>query len=278
MAGLSVPAYFVAAANANPTSSTVTLSKALTAFPQYSGVTDLWGSNSANFTYHSLQITLLQRMAHGLNFNINYTYSKNIGDDGTFRSGFNIPAAALTGGGQNWHQDRITGPGPRIRFPMRSAAGRFRWQRPPGGNSWAGRNLAGGWQFFREFNTYSSGTPMAVTSNLCTGTNFPNQGQCMPHLTPGATSARLGGSFGTGSNWNHDLQSWSGLRLVPVTYVDSSKFRAPGNISAISGSPMYLIGNAPRTQALNLRNPGTQDLDAALHRSFALPKEWASRL
>ena len=46
-------------------------------------------------------------MAHGLSFNINYTYSKNIGDDGTFRSGFDIPAAALSGGGQNWHQDRI---------------------------------------------------------------------------------------------------------------------------------------------------------------------------
>ena len=70
-------------------------------------MTDLWGSNVGNFSYHSLQITLLQRTAHGLNFNINYTYSKNIGDDGTFRSGFYIPSAALSGGGQNWQQDRI---------------------------------------------------------------------------------------------------------------------------------------------------------------------------
>jgi hypothetical protein len=279
MAGLSVPAYFVAAANANPTSSTVTLSKALTAFPQYSGVTDLWGSNSANFTYHSLQITLLQRMAHGLNFNINYTYSKNIGDDGTFRSGFNIPAAALTGGGQNWHQDRIdrswtTDSLPQILHAFGGWSlpfGKDHW----GGNSWAGRNLAGGWQLSGIY-TYSSGTPMAVTSNLCTGTNSPNQGQCMPDLTPGATSARLGGSFGTGPNGTTtcDLGLVSGC--VPITYVDSSKFRAPGNISPISGSPMYLIGNAPRTQALNLRNPGTQDLDAALHRSFSLPKEFGT--
>jgi hypothetical protein len=36
---------------------------------------------------------------------------------------------------------------------------------------------------------------------------------------------------------------------------------------------IYLIGDAPRTQALNLRNPGTQDFDAALHRSFTLPRE-----
>ena len=107
MPNLTLPPFFVNAANQNPNSSTLTLAKGLTAFPQYSGVTDLWGSNAANFTYHSLQITLLQRMAHGLTFNINYTYSKNIGDDGTFRSGFDIPAAVLSGGGQDWHQDRI---------------------------------------------------------------------------------------------------------------------------------------------------------------------------
>ncbi len=38
-------------------------------------------------------------MRHGLNFNVNYTFAKNIGDDGTFRSGFAVPAAALSGGG-----------------------------------------------------------------------------------------------------------------------------------------------------------------------------------
>ena len=69
--------------------------------------TDLWGANTANLTYHSFQLMVLQRTAHGLSFNINYTYSKNIGDDGTFRSGFDIPAAAISGGGQSWHQDRI---------------------------------------------------------------------------------------------------------------------------------------------------------------------------
>ena len=88
-------------------SSTATIAQGLVAFPQYSGVTDTWGGNSGNFSYHSFQITLMQRIGHGLSFNVNYTYSKNIGDDGTFRSGFDIPAAAISGGGKNWHQDRI---------------------------------------------------------------------------------------------------------------------------------------------------------------------------
>ena len=53
----------------------------LTAFPQYSGVSDTYG-NVGNFSYHSLQVVLNQRMHNGLTFNVNYTYSKNLGDDG----------------------------------------------------------------------------------------------------------------------------------------------------------------------------------------------------
>jgi hypothetical protein len=276
MPGLSIPAFFVSAATANPASSTLTLSKGLTAFPQYSGVTDLWGSNSANFSYHSLQITLLQRTAHGLNFNINYTYSKNIGDDGTFRSGFNIPTAALSGGGQNWHQDRIDRSWTTTSVPQNLHAFGV-WNLPfgkghMGGNNWAGRTLAGGWQLSGIY-TYSSGSPMAVTSGTCTGTNFPNQGQCMPDLVPGATSARIKGSFGTGPNGTTTCNLGLVKGCVPITYIDQTKFKNPTNISPISSSPIYLIGNSPRTQALNLRNPGAQDFDAALHRSFGLPKD-----
>ena len=84
MSSLNIPTFFQNAANANPNSSVLTITQGLTGFPQYSGVTDLWGANSASLTYHSFQLMLLQRTAHGLSFNINYTFSKNIGDDGTF--------------------------------------------------------------------------------------------------------------------------------------------------------------------------------------------------
>ncbi len=52
----------------------------LTPFPQYSSISDTWG-NVGNFSYHSLQVVLNQRMHNGLTFNVNYTYSKNLGDD-----------------------------------------------------------------------------------------------------------------------------------------------------------------------------------------------------
>lgn len=270
MSGIAIPPFFQAAAAANPTSSTLTIAQGLAAFPQYSGVTDLWGANSANLSYHSLQIMLVQRPTRGLTFNVNYTYSKNIGDDGTFRSGFDIPAAALSGGGQDWHQDRIDRSWTIVSAPQVLHA--FGVYELPfgkghmGGDSMLMRALTGGWQVSGIY-TYGSGTPMAVVSSLCSATTYPLQGQCMPDITPGASNARINGSFGTGPNGT------TTANLGNLKYVDSTMFKSAANVSAISGSPIYLIGNAPRTQALNLRNPGNQNLDASVHRSFRLPKE-----
>ena len=45
-----------------------------------------------------MQIVVNQREWHGMSFNFNYTFSKNIGDDGTVRFAFAVPAAALSTG------------------------------------------------------------------------------------------------------------------------------------------------------------------------------------
>src|SRR5262249_12109871 len=76
MSGLTIPAFFQAAALK---SSTATLAQGLTAFPQYSSVSDTYGAYTGNFNYNSFQLMLQQRLAHGLTYNINYTYSKNVG-------------------------------------------------------------------------------------------------------------------------------------------------------------------------------------------------------
>jgi hypothetical protein len=273
MANIAIPAFYQAAANANPTSSTLTIAQGLTAFPQYSSVTDLWGGNSANLAYQSLQIMLLQRQSHGLTFNINYTYSKNIGDDGTFRSGFNIPAAALSGGGQAWHQDRIERSWTTVSAPQVLHA--FGVYSLPFGKGHIGsdsmlvRALAGGWLISGIY-TYGSGTPVAVISSQCSGTTSPLQGQCMPDVVPGVTNARINGSYGTGPN------GITNANLGNVKYFDATAFKTQTNVSSIAGSPIYLLGNAPRTQPINLRNPGQQNLDAALRRSFPLPKDIGS--
>jgi hypothetical protein len=98
----------------------------------------------------------------------------------------------------------------------------------------------------------------------------------MPDLVPGATNARIAGSYGTGPNGTTACNLGIGSGCTAIRYIDPSKFQAPQNISALAATPQYLIGNTPRTQALNLRNPGTQNLDMSLHRTFALPKEFGT--
>ena len=265
MPGISIPVFFQNAAAVN---TTATIAQGLTAFPQYSGVTDTWGSNVGNFSYHSLQITVLQRLSHGLTFNVNYTYSKNIGDDGPFRTGFDLPAAAISGGGQNWKQDRIDRSWTTVSGPQSlHAFGVYQLPFGKGSQSFWVRSLASGWQVSTIY-TYGSGTPMAVVWNGCSGTNFPLQGQCMPDLSPSSLgrSARINGSFGSGPNGTQ------AVNLGNVKYVDSTLFATPG-FHAVNGQNIYLIGNAPRTRPLNLNNPGTQDIDASVRRSFSLPQE-----
>jgi hypothetical protein len=218
---------------------------------------------------------LLQRTAHGLSFNINYTYSKNIGDDGTFRSGFAIPAAAISGGGQSWSQDRIERSWSVVSAPqILHAFGVYELpfgKNKIGGNSMVARTLAGGWTISGIY-TYGSGTPLAVISSTCSSTNSPLQGQCMPDVAPGAINARIGGSYGTSSSGTSACNLGIGPGCTAVKYVDSTQFKNPANVSATS-SPIYLIGNVARTAPLTLRGPGNQDLDAAVRRSFNLPKD-----
>jgi hypothetical protein len=282
--GLNIPAFFQAAA---ALSTTATIAQGLVAYPQYSGVTDTYGANSLNAAYNSLQITLSQRPVHGLTFNINYTYSKNIGDDGTFRSGFNIPGAAISGGGQSWHQDRIDRSITTVSTPQ-SVHGYYVYKLPfgkggLGANSMLVRTLAGGWQLSNIY-TYSSGIPVAVISSLCSATTYPGQGQCMPDLNQASSdftshNARVNGSYGTGPSGTTACNIGVGPGCTAIQYFDKTAFIAPANVSTAptpATLQQYLIGNSPRTRPLNLWNPGTQNLDASLRRSFPLPKDFGT--
>jgi hypothetical protein len=96
-------------------------------------------------------------------------------------------------------------------------------------------------------------------------------------MSPDVTSwnARVNGSYGTGPNGRTACNLGIGSGCKPIQYIDVNAFANPTNLSATS-TQQYLIGNAPRTRPLNLWNPGTQDMDASLRRSFPLPKEWGT--
>ena len=274
------PAFFTAAGAIN---SSATIAQMLTAFPQYSGVSDTYG-NVGNFSYHALEVVLNQRMHNGLTFNANYTYSKNLGDDGTYRSGFDIPAAAISHGTQSFKADRIDRSWTAVSIPhIIHAYGVYQLpfgKGKIGSDNAAVRWLAGGWQFSGIY-SFSSGSPLAVTWSGASGTTLPGQGTAMPDLNPalqGVTaSIRQNGKWGSGPNGfntcNLGINALGQTGCTKIQYLTPNGFSTPQNISTVSGQAQYLIGNAPRTLPYHVRNPYTWDVDAGLRRSIPLFRE-----
>jgi hypothetical protein len=271
MSGINIPTFFQNAAASGYAAATI--AQGLTAFPQYSGVTDTWG-NVGNFSYHSLQVTLEQRLSHGLTFQVNYTWSRNVGDDGTFRSGFDVPAAAISGGTRGYKQDRMDRSQTVVNSPH-VINGFGVWSLPfgkdhIGGSNLIARALGSGWQLSGIY-TYQSGTAAAITYGGC---NSPGQGQCMPDLNPNFIgNARINGGYGTGPGGRSACNLGQGSGCKAISYFDTSGFKAPASIAPAGVAAVNLIGNAPRTGALHLTNPGAQNIDTALKRSIALPRE-----
>jgi len=280
------PAFFTAAGNAS--FSTATIAQMLTAFPQYSGVSDTFG-NVGNFTYQSLQFVLNQREHKGLSFSVNYTYSKNLGDDGTYRSGFDLPGNAISNGAggagtTSWKADRIDRSMAIMSIPsIIHAYGVYKLpfgKGKIGSNSMLVRTLAGGWQFSGIY-SFLSGSPLAVV-NGSTGTG-PGQGQAMPDLNPNYSgSPRKGGKYGSGPNGynacNLGINAAGQSGCTAIQYIDPTAFSLPTDLSIGSGldttysrtQTQGLIGNAPRTLAYGIRNPYTWDVDAGIRRTIPI--------
>lgn len=280
MPGISIPAFFQADAQVNASAS---IAQGLVAFPQYSSVSDTWGSNTINASYNSLQVVLDQRLWHGLIFNLNYTWSSDLADDGNFRSGFAIPAAAISGGTRAWKQDRIersvsSGSSPHVIHAFGTYQLPF-GKGDLGGNHFVTRQLFGGWQLSSIF-TYSVGAPIAISasggsgcSTGATGT-LPLQGECMPDLNPNF-SGNPRNSLGAGRNANGSRNACNlgvGSGCKPVQYVTPAAFSYARTYNNGTGSTnqISMIGNAPRTAAFGLRNPNQLTLDAAVRRTFPI--------
>jgi len=269
--GLPNPAFFIAAANMYASNANLTIQQMLTAFPQYSGLQDGWGGAFVeNYSYEAVQATVSQRTAHGLAFNFNFTFSKNIGDDGNFRSGWPIPQSAIDGHAQAWKQDRIdrswtTTSAPFILntygvYQLPFGKGKI------GSNNWLVTQLAGGWTISGVYQ-YSSGGPFGVTwssgGQCANGYSTLNAYTCMPSLTPGYSgSPRINGKFGSGPN------GYVFANASNIKYLDIGAFSQPANISTTANSAQYLIGNAPRTAAYGIRNPGNQTNNLSIRRAF----------
>ncbi|HEX4065748.1 MAG TPA: carboxypeptidase regulatory-like domain-containing protein [Acidobacteriaceae bacterium] len=257
-----------------------TIGHMLTWMPQYSSTSDTWGSSSANANYHALQVSAHKRMSNGLDLTVNYTYSKNLDDAGTQRSGFAIPAAYNILG-KYFPQNRIDRSISANSVPQDlNVYGVYHL--PFGKSGWGSSNLMtrsiiGGWNLSGLF-TYSSGTPLLITSSACNASTHPGAGTCMPDVNPAFTSKtiRQNGSWGKGVTAT-TLSSIHYLKgYVPSTN-DGIGVGSDGGTAAACGSSAgpfcnaqaFMFGDAARVMSFNgLRNPSVYNLSGSVFRTF----------
>jgi Carboxypeptidase regulatory-like domain len=239
------------------------LNVALRPFP-FSGMTDQFG-NVTNSNYHALQTQLNMRASHGLTFMASYTWSRSIDDGGTFRTGYDIPAA-FSGDGKFHKADSIERTVSTSNQPNHFVATAV-WDLPIGrsllANSAWERAVFGGFKFSQIFQAFS-GSPLPITGSSC-NTN-PAQTTCMPSYNPGfAGPARINGGWGHG-----------------ITRTNFNTPNTPANLfinsSAFTYAPAYTFGDLPRTAPYNIYGPGNYNLDISLRRTFPLHLGESSRL
>lgn len=280
---------FGLAANTSAGSGKATIGQALTWMPQFSGTTDTWGSQSANASYHAVQLSAAKRLSHGLTLNLNYTYSKNLDDAGTQRSGWAIPANRLISG-QAWKQDRIDRSWSTNSAPQDlSIFGVYKLPFGKGGignDNFLIRTFAGGWTLSGVF-TYAAGTPLAITATSCNSTFQPTAGTCMPDLNPNFSgkSIRQNGSWGRGITAKTlGATPAAGGISYANGYIGNATQGDGGNASgaatpcatsttAFCNSGNFMFGDAPRTAAFGLRNPGVYNLNASVRRTFNITQD-----
>jgi len=258
IAQTAMPGYALPYAAISSTGAIASIAQTLVAFPQYNGLSDTWG-NVANISYNAMEVSLAQRAAHGLSFTFNYTWSRNIGDDGTYRSGFNLPAGSVSGEpGKAWHQNRIDRGLTTVDMTHNIAAYGV-WELPFGKGSehFLVRALAKGWQLSTIYR-FTSGTPFVPGGSGCVATT-PATGTCNLDVNPNFTgNPKIGNGYRSFNKQYINPAAFSAPQAYPIT--------TPG----AAFTQLTMIGNAPRTAPFGLRNPYFWDDDVSLRRSFHL--------
>jgi hypothetical protein len=217
-----------------------TIAQMLRPFPQYSTVSDPYG-NVGQSNYHALQTSLQQSLSHGLTFNVNYTFSKALGNI------FGIRSAYV---GQ-WDKSISNTDMPHV-FNAFAA-----YELPFGkGKMFDLKNKAanavfGGWQM-SVITRFASGTPLGPF--VGTGCSVASMGTCYASFNPNFTGpVRINGSWGNG-----DLKA---AVASATPFIDKNAFISPA---------AFTYGNTPVFGAYGLRNPHLSNTDLSLSRKFTI--------
>jgi len=220
--------------------SVATISHMLNKYPQYSSVSQVWGTH-ANADYHALQATLNQKDWHALSYTVNFTYSKAMGNTDDYRAnGDDIPANIMVNG-KDTKTDDIEHTFSTYDQPfVFKFFGQYRL--PFGKNGIGGRNLytrqvGSGWQLSWIY-SIASGRPLTFSpTSLAYNPSFNGP-------------IRINGKYGHGY--------LAGMSNAP-RYID---------INGFTLVPLDMIGNLKENAPYNLRYPHSSDIDMGIMRTF----------
>ncbi len=214
-----------------------TIAQMLRPFPQYAGVTDSYG-DVANSNYNALQLVLKKRMSHGLNGNLNYTFSHEIDNQGTYRNGYLSPRADRSLGTEETPKILNLTVVDNLPFGAGHAIG---------AKNFVVRPLVSDWQVSAIY-TFSSGLPLQIAGTCTT----PDGGTCMPNYAASFSgSPRINGKWGAGALGG----------IASPAYINKAAFTDP---------PAYSTGNLGRSAPDGLRGPWSDTLSMSVKRSFPL--------
>jgi hypothetical protein len=215
---------------------TGTVAQALKPYPQYSGLSDPW-LDVGTSSYNSLQTTFNRRMANGLTFMINYTFSKEMDN----LAGNRYPGA-------NYLENSV---GTLDRAHVLTSTAVYRLPFGPGRqinpDNLIVRSLVRDWQLSGIF-TIGTSAPLSVTGT-CTGGGIIDA-SCYPNYTSGFTGPVT-------------------LLGKPATQADA-KNNPRINAAAFTNPALFTYGNAARTAPYGLYAPHVADIDASVRREVPI--------
>jgi hypothetical protein len=206
-------------------------------------------SSMGNNFYNALNLRAEKRLSLGLNFLVNYTWSKNL------ESGSGGNSAMQQNGGTtnpldswNLHKEKSYSAMDLPQVFVASAG----YELPFGkGKRWTsndafGRAVLGGWQLNGIF-VKESGYPTDIRSGIVAAANQLFATFNVPNAVPGVSMYLP----------NPGPDGW----------FNPAAFTQPGQVLNAKGTPLTLFGDLARRAG---RGPGTTNLDASLFRSFAV--------
>jgi hypothetical protein len=210
-----------------------TITQMLRSFPQFSGLSDVWGDDG-NTNFQSMQVIVRKSFSHGLNVMYNLTWAKELDDLSTY---------------SGYVDDKAQGGNPALTMNALEV-----YQLPFGtGRQFLAHSnkavlaIVSGWQL-SGVTTWHSGSGLGSIGASCT---LPNAGSCYASYAPGFTGPVQTAAYGTGNLSGSNTTSYL-------------------NVAAFVNPAVYTYGNTPRTFAYGLRGPGYFQQNLSLRRQFTI--------